>query len=186
MPEATTPTEPAKATAPQSVPVNTNAAPTASPFHFWNSFRDELDSAFGRFSRSLLNVPALWHSPDTDPLRHFEGAFGMTIPAVDITEREADYQITAELPGIETKDISVSLADNVLTLKGEKTISVDEKRGDVHLTERRYGSFRRSFHVPSDTDVEKISAAFDKGILTVTLPKAGTSAKQERTIPIAH
>jgi HSP20 family protein len=93
-------------------------------------------------------------------------------PAVDITENRDRYTLNAELPGISKEDVQVTLENNVLTIRGEKKTNAEQKEGDVHRIERRYGSFERSFTLPAAVDVNKIDAQFKDGVLTLTLPKA--------------
>lgn len=113
--------------------------------------------------------------------RMFEG--GMTLepiqnvgwmPAIEIMEKNNTLLITAELPGLEAKDVDISLEDDVLTISGEK--HEERKEGEegtqYYVWERRYGSFRRSFTLPSAVDADKITASFTKGVLTVALPKS--------------
>jgi HSP20 family protein len=103
------------------------------------------------------------------------------VPAVDVAESEKGYEITAELPGMDEKNIEVKLVNGTLTIKGEKQEEKEEKKKDYYLNERRFGSFERSFAVPESVDEAKIEAAFKKGVLTVTLPKkaeAQTPAKK--------
>lgn len=91
-------------------------------------------------------------------------------PAVDIVEKEGKYVLKADLPGVEEKDISVELQDNLLTIKGERKSEVDEEKDDVKRCERTYGSFVRTFTV-YDVVEDKIEASYKNGILTLELPK---------------
>ena len=86
-------------------------------------------------------------------------------------------EISAELPGIDEKNVEVKVADDILTIKGEKQEEKEEKTKDYHLSERSFGSFQRAFQVPSGVDTDKIDAKFSKGILTVTLPKSTEAQK---------
>ena len=98
------------------------------------------------------------------------GRGGLTL-TVDVSETDKEMTIEAELPGVDEKDIDVTLTDNLLTIKGEKKQEKEEKKKDYHLTERNYGSFSRSMTLPFDADPSKIKAAFKGGVLTITLPK---------------
>jgi len=104
-------------------------------------------------------------------------------PAVDVIEKEDAYEITAELPGLDEKDVEVKLSNHTLTIKGEKTEARTEKQADYYLSERRFGSFQRSFRVPEGVDTNKIDANFTKGVLTVKLPKTA-EAKAEKKIAV--
>jgi HSP20 family molecular chaperone IbpA len=106
------------------------------------------------------------------------------IPAVDIADTEKAYEITAELPGMDEKNVEVKFSNGVLTIKGEKKEEKEEKNKDYHLSERRYGSFQRSFTVPEGVDAEKIDATFKDGLLTVSLPKTPEAQKKEKQIAI--
>lgn len=140
-------------------------APVASPF---NALRREIDRLFDGFSvwrpfeRNVFDLLA----PSAD------GTTAMITPAVEATEKPDAYEITVELPGLDEKDVHVDVADGTLTIKGEKRAESERKDKDYHMSERSYGSFVRSFRVPSNVDSEKIAAAFAKGVLSVRLPKA--------------
>ena len=103
---------------------------------------------------------------------------------MDIAEHETAYEITAELPGMDESNIDVKFSDGTLTIKGEKKDEREEKQKDYHLSERRYGSFQRSFGVPDGVDADNIEAHFKNGVLTVTLPKRPEAQKSEKKIAI--
>ena len=107
-------------------------------------------------------------------------------PKVDVTETKNEFSISAELPGIDDKDIDVTLDDGTLTLKGEKKVEKEDKQGEFYSRERSYGSFQRTFKVPETIDQNKINASFNKGILTVKLPKTPESKREVKKIPINH
>ena len=107
-------------------------------------------------------------------------------PKVDVTETKNEFSISAELPGMDDKDIDVTLGDGTLTLKGEKKVEKEDKQGEFYSRERSYGSFQRTFKVPETIDQNKINASFNKGILTVKLPKTLESRKEVKKIPINH
>ena len=118
-----------------------------------------------------------------EPLFRRELAFPTT-PAVDLVESEKAYEITAELPGMDEKNIEVKVADGTLTIKGEKQEEKEEKKKDYYLRERSFGSFERSFAIPEGVDVDKIEASFKKGVLTLTLPKKPEAQKPAKKIDI--
>ena len=101
----------------------------------------------------------------------FTNGRGAMTPTIDVSETDKEMTVEAELPGVDEKDIDVTLTDNLLTIKGEKKQEKEEKKKDYHLTERSYGSFSRSMTLPFDADPAKIRAAFKDGVLTITLPK---------------
>ena len=94
------------------------------------------------------------------------------VPAFDISETEAEYMVTAELPGIDAKDIDVTFSDGVLTVKGEKKQEKEEKGENYHRVERSYGCFQRSFRIPEKVETETVDAAYKDGVLKLTLKKA--------------
>ena len=146
------------------------------------TLRHEIDRLFDDFRLG-------WPRPggrtvfDVEPFWRGELTFGKA-PAVDIAEREKEYEITAELPGMEEKNIDVKFADGVLTIKGEKQEEKEEKKKNYYLSERRFGSFQRSFQVPEGVDADKIDASFKNGVLTVILPKSPEAQKREKKIAI--
>jgi HSP20 family protein len=105
-------------------------------------------------------------------------------PAVDIVEKEGGYEVIAELPGLDEKNIEVSIANGCLTIKGEKQEEKEEKEKDYHLQERHYGAFERRFQIPEGVDTAKIEADFKQGVLTVTLPKSPQAKQAEQKITI--
>ena len=102
-----------------------------------------------------------------------EGAIQERIwePLVDIYEENDKFVIKAEVPDVDKKDIEITVEDNVLTIKGEKKLEKEEKKENYLRAERFYGSFRRSFTLPTTVDKEKIKAHLDKGVLTIEIPK---------------
>ena len=127
-------------------------------FSNWNPFR-EYGLAPGRWTR-LFGEP----SP---PL-----ARGRFAPSVDIGEDNDRYVVTVELPGSKKEDITVEMKDQVLTIRGEKRNEREEKKEHSHWIERSYGSFSRSFTLPSNAVGDRIKAEFREGVLTVEVPKA--------------
>jgi HSP20 family protein len=92
-------------------------------------------------------------------------------PAVDVYEDEHNVTLKIEVPGIEEKDIDVSIENNTLTVHGERKIEKEEKEENYRRVERQYGSFTRTFNLPTTVDSEKVSANYDKGVLKISLPK---------------
>jgi len=105
-------------------------------------------------------------------------------PTVDVSEAKDNFIIKAELPGMDDKDVSVTISGDVLTIKGEKKKEEEEKDEHHYRAERYYGSFQRSFQLPSSVKTDKIEADFDKGILKVTLPKVEEAKKKEVKIKV--
>jgi HSP20 family protein len=146
----------------------------------WQSLRGEFDRLFDRFAG--FGMPAMGRMFEIGPAA--DPGFSVNVPAVDVTEDEKAYQIAAELPGLEEKEIEVSVTGDVLTLKGEKRQEKEEKNKNWYLSERTYGSFQRVFELPQGIDREKIAAEFAKGVLTVTLPKSAEAQKQQKKIDV--
>lgn len=96
---------------------------------------------------------------------------GLWQPSVDIYETEDAIVIKAELPDVDQKDIEVRIEDNTLTLKGERKHEGEVKKENYHRIERYFGSFQRSFSLPTNIQQDNVSASCDKGVLTITLPK---------------
>ncbi len=96
---------------------------------------------------------------------------GTWLPAVDIRETDDALIVTAELPGIDKKDVHLDIRDGVLTISGERKYEKDVKEENVHRIERAYGRFSRSFALPRNVDTDKVEAKMDKGVLEIRLPK---------------
>jgi HSP20 family protein len=126
------------------------------------------------FRRSVFDVEPFWRRELT----------WMASPAVDITESEKGYEITAELPGLDEKNIEVKLANGNLMIKGEKEEAKEEKKKDYYVHERHSGAFERCFRIPEGVDTNKVEATFKKGVLTVTLPKTPEAQKAEKKIEV--
>ena len=136
------------------------ARPDANPF---GSLQREVDRLFEEFSRGL---PMLATS-----------ALMNIVPRVDVTETDKEIEITAELPGLERKDVEISLEDDVLTIRGEKKIETEQdnkKDGEnknYHLNERSYGVFYRVLQLPPGIDPSTVKAMMSNGVLKITIPK---------------
>jgi HSP20 family protein len=139
----------------------------------FTSMRDEMDRVFERFEQGWPSWPALFRR---------EGA--ITVPELDVRENTNAVIIEAELPGVEEKDVTVSIANGVLTIKGEKKHETEEKGQNYYVTERSFGSFERSIRLPDTIDDSKVEAKFDKGVLKVTAAKKPEAVKAERKIEI--
>lgn len=105
-------------------------------------------------------------------------------PAVDISEKDKEYLVKAQLPGVKKDDVKVELVNGVLTLSGERKYEKDEKTEKCHRIESAYGSFTRSFVVPEDVLAEKIVADFKDGVLAVHLPKTDIKKPAGKTIKV--
>ena len=120
-----------------------------------------------------------------EPLRNFGTRVADWLaPASDASSDESAYRITMELPGVEEKDIDLSVHDGVISIKGEKSATREEKGETWFFTERQYGSFSRSFRLPPDADGEKVEAHLKDGVLSVTIPRRDTAAPEGRKVAI--
>ena len=153
------------------VSIKQSAPAPASMPDVWRPFRSEMDRLFDLFTSGFGMMPFA--------SARLDSSVRVAAPAVDITESESEFKLSAELPGLSEKDISVSVSGDTLAIKGEKRKEREEKTKSYWLTERSYGEFQRSFVLPDGVDREKVAAAFANGVLTVTLPKAvKTPARQ--------
>jgi HSP20 family protein len=170
------------------VPVKTEqkASEPAFSLQAWRPFESlhrEIDRLFDDFDRGMWGAPFGRSLFAVEPFWQRELSLGAA-PTVDIAESDKAYEIKAELPGMDEKNVEVKLSNGSLMIKGEKTEEKEEKKKDYHLQERRFGSFERCFRVPEGVDAEKIEANFKNGILTLTLPKKPEAQKAEKQISI--
>lgn len=108
----------------------------------------------------------------------------MVRPKFDVVESAKAIEITGELPGLDEKDVEILLDENILTVSGEKKHEEERKDKNCHLLERSFGSFQRSFALPSGIVPDKITAEFKKGVLKITIPKTGEAPKEAKKIHI--
>jgi HSP20 family protein len=169
------------------LPVKKQAlSPSESPFQTWRPFdalRREVDRLFGDFEGGLWSSSFRYPMFNVEPTWRREMS-AIAVPAVDITEKDKAYEITAELPGMDEKNIEVNVANGTLTIKGEKQEEKEEKDKGHYLRERSYGSFERRFRVPEGIDANKIEATFKKGVLTVRIPKTAEAQQPDKKIAI--
>ncbi|MFB8828742.1 Hsp20 family protein [Azotobacter sp. CWF10] len=180
----------------QNVPVNREqqsqqpaAFSGSDPWRPLTNLRRQIDhlfedfdriSPFGPIGRSPFNFGNMM-----EPFgRSAGGMTGMSMPAVDIVDQEQAILITAELPGMDEQNIELKLCNGNLMLKGEKRNEREESSKGRYLSERSYGAFQRSFALPDSVDAEKIEARFDKGVLSITLPKRPEAQQPEKSIEI--
>ena len=139
------------------------------------AFRREMDRMFDDFFHGVggraLGSPLL-------------GSWSGVTPSMDLNETDKDLIITAELPGLDDKDFEVTVSGDVLTLKGEKKAERVQKSGESHYIERRFGSFSRSVRLPFEVRDEKVDAKFDKGVLTIRVPKPAELPRPARRIEV--
>jgi HSP20 family protein len=165
---------------------------------FWVAFADQKSEG-----GQDMKLPSLWAQSDrlmSDPFRSFrremEDAFrafsrgqpsvniGASTPAINVAEATDAIEVTVELPGVEEKDIKVSVDANRLIISGEKKEESKRDEKDWHVEERSYGSFYRSMSLPFSPDDKAIDAHLDKGVLHVSVKKPAETAKAAKTIEI--
>lgn len=156
---------------------------TTDLWHPLEKLRQQVDHLFEDFNRGSLISPFSRGLFDVEPF-FSRDVFSRSMPAVDITEKDKSFEITAELPGMDQKNIEIKLSNGSLIIKGEKKEDKEEKRKGYHLSERHYGSFERVFNLPKGVDAEKIDAHFSKGVLSISLPKKPEAMKADKVVPI--
>jgi len=137
------------------------------------SFRREIDRMFDDFftgfGRSLSTRAKAWQG---------------VVPTIDLAENDKEFVITAELPGLDEKDFEVTVSGDLLTLKGEKKSEHTQQNGDATYTERCFGSFSRSVRLPFEVEDEHVEATYDKGVLSICVPKPADLQRPARRIEI--
>ena len=128
------------------------------------SLRDEMDRLFGRLWTGMpfdAEEPGLW------------------APAINLSESEEEVRVEAELPGMDAKDVNVNVHGDVLTLTGERKVEAEQEGRNYHRVERRYGKFTRALQLPAEVDTEKVAARYERGVLTIVLPKSPQSRPRQ-------
>lgn len=143
-------------------------------------FTEQLIEPFTQLRHEVDSLIDLF--PFRLPMMRF-GRFA-SAPALDMTETESSYKITAELPGIEPENVEVTFEEGMLRIAGEKKEEREEKERGYRLSERSYGAFERMIQLPSSANADKIHASFRNGLLTVTVPKSAEAKRNIRKINI--
>lgn len=160
--------------------------PSSTAPAVWSPFgtlRSQIDRLFEDFTRGF---PSVGRALFEEPASWDFGSLGLRVPAVDVVEKDDRYLVTAELPGLTDKDIEVTLREDVLTVKGQKSNKRDETKDNIRISERQYGSFQRTFRLPDDADGAKIAAEVTNGVLEVTIPKSAGAKDKTRKITIGR
>ena len=137
---------------------------SASPFELMRRFTDDMDR--------LFHGIAPW-----------KGSSSAWSPPIEISEKDGQLAVRADLPGIHKDDVKVELADGVLTISGERKAEQEERQGDFYRSERSYGAFARRIPIPEDAQVDNTKATFENGVLTVLVP-VPESKRRRREVPI--
>lgn len=143
----------------------------------------DLSATFGRLNRLMDEAFA---AGPFAPFANGEGdsLVGTWLPPVDVIEDKDHVRVSAELPGIRPEDVKIQLENNVLSIRGEKLQRERQEHERVQRYERVYGAFERSFTVPNTVDAEKITATYEHGVLTVTLPKVERAKPRAITVSV--
>lgn len=141
----------------------------------FGAMRDEMDRVFERFEHGWPRWPSLLNRGFTHDVM---------VPELDVHENGKQLTIEVDLPGVDEKDVTVTLANGMLTIKGEKKSAREEKKENYYMAERSYGSFERALRLPDTIDEGKVEARFDKGVLKVVAQKRPEAVKAEKKIEI--
>lgn len=144
------------------------------------SLRREIDRLFDDF----LSLRSFRTPVSMEPLHRWMMGDGGAVHHADFVEHEDRYEISVEVPGMKEKDLSVTVTDSMLTVRGETAEEKEEKKADYYLSERRRGSFSRRFGLPAGVDTAKVEASLRQGFLTITLPKEPAAMKKEKKVEI--
>ena len=157
-----------------------NAPMSALPL---SMLREDIDRAFDRMFADWPRFGGLMGRGFFDDDTFFTKP-SVAMPTVDVSEDDDSYTIEAELPGVDESDLEVTVRDDRLSLRGKKKSETEKKDKNVRMSERRYGSFERTFRLPDDVDASKIKAEFSNGLLNLTLPKSAKAKSKERKISV--
>lgn len=166
----------------------TQLAETSHPLthRLLRRLRSELNQAFDLFSGQLepSSLHPLHRIADLERRLRHGMPLGSVAGAVDLVEEDKLFRIGVELPGVDAKDIDVSIADNTLTIKAQKNNEREEQARSYYLREREFGSFVRSIEIPAGVEPDRIDAEFANGVLIMELPKTPEAARTHRKIPV--
>jgi HSP20 family protein len=166
------------------IPWSNSRGSAASPTGLARQFRSEFDRLFDRF---IVNP---WSWTDDE-----QGGTMMWSPTIDIGETDGEITVRAEVPGLDAEDLQISIAENVLTISGEKKDETEDKGKDFYHCESRYGSFRRIVELPAQIESQKVTAECADGVLTVHIPRSErvkprqievkpATTKTKRSVPV--
>src|SRR5690348_11531442 len=144
------------------LPIGRDRQTARRDFNPFESLQREVDRVFDEFTRGF---------PSFGLLAGGSGGSTELTPRMNVSETEKEFEITAELPGLEEKDVQVNVADGVLTIRGEKKAEKEEKDKNFHLVERSYGSFSRALELPEGVNPDSIQASIANGVLSVRVAK---------------
>ena len=154
------------------------ATPMRPEVSFFGPLQREIDRLFDDFtSLTTLGAPGLQNQQGSQDQQGSQNLVQNLVPRLDVTEADKEIVITAEMPGLERKDVEISIDDDILTIRGEKKVEAQEgdKDKNYQVAERAYGVFLRMIQLPPGIDPSKIQAVMSKGVLKITLPKPARS-----------
>lgn len=160
----------------------------------WGGLRnwEPEEGPFGGFRRQMATLhkemDKLFDDMSNEPFRgsFMPQAWGreMLMPTIDETEDDKAFHVSIELPGMDEKDVDITLSGRLLTIRGEKKVDEKEEGKDYYRRERNYGSFRRTLELPGEVDESKIEASFKKGVLKIELPRTAEAQKKIKHINV--
>ncbi len=148
-------------------------------YHPLNRLHQEIDRMFDNAFRSFSMTPFGFDRPFLPMMEE-----GILKPTLDLSATGKEYSVTVEIPGVDEKDIQVDLANDTLTIRGEKKQEKEEKERNYYRMERSYGSFQRVLSLPEDADQDGVTAKFKKGVLTVVIPRKAVPASEVKKIEV--
>lgn len=158
---------------------NTEKNHSDSRHHYWEKYFntpfEEMDRFFSHFNNGFLNDT--FYKPHRDMPNLF-------IPKIDLTEDEDNLRMTVELPGMDEKDVEISVSEGYLVLEGEKKPNHVKAKANSHRIERSYGKFNRRVYLPAEVNRDKVVAKFKNGLLTIEMPKTDEAKEHLKKIPI--
>ena len=155
-----------------------NGGPVQRPIDLFSALQSEMDRVFDRFQHGL---PGLAGAFAQEP-----GRRSNMVPELDVHEDAKQLRVEAELPGVDEKDVTLTLNSGVLTISGEKRNESEKTEGNYHIAERSFGAFRRSLRLPDTIDENTLEAKFEKGVLVVSAQKRPEAVKAEKKIEIKN
>ncbi len=161
-------------TEPRTIP-KTNGPPRGGVVDPFSVLRDEMDRMLGRIEHGWPRWPVAF-GRGAEP--------GAMWPEIDIHDDASQLTVEVDLPGVEQKDVDVTLVNGLLTIKGEKKTKREQKQQNYYVSERSYGSFERAIRLPDTIDESKLEARFDSGVLRIVAPKKPEAVKSEKKIEI--
>lgn len=142
--------------------------------------RRELLPSFGAFRREIEDLFSRFFGEEALPAP-FERGFS---PAIDISESDKEISVKAEIPGVDPKDVDITITGSALTIKGEKKAEKEETTGGVHRIERSFGTFSRTFTLPCEVEEDKVRAEYRDGVLSLKIPKTQSAQKKRIEVKV--